>query len=229
MGKISLRTKGIVSVGSDVYAPEQVELTQDDVEDMAGLRDIAVNFEAVLMLEGARYVVQDLRFIRREGGAPITSELIRRIPVQRIVRGVVTELAELRTDPGAVYESDGMRMRAPEQVVIPPDERGRLVGAGPTDETLLWVARVYVMATLAGDPPAKAVKENLGIPMPTANNWIRRAKDRGILKQQAPTGEPHPALPKQSPIADPEREKRLHAARTRARERRRAIDAGEIT
>jgi len=41
--------------------------------------------------------------------------------------------------------------------------------------------------------------------------------------------EPHPALPNTSPIADPEREKRLRAARARARERQRAIDAGEIT
>jgi hypothetical protein len=181
MGNISIKSKDVVRVGSDVYAPEQVELTQTGVEDMAGVRGIGVDFEAVLMLDGARYVVQDLRFIRREGGAPITSELIRRIPVQRIVRGVVTELAELRTDPDAVYESDGFRLRAPERVVITPDERERMVEAGPTDETLLWVARIYVMAGVAGDPPAKSVKETLDIPMPTANNWIRRAKDRGIL------------------------------------------------
>jgi len=42
-------------------------------------------------------------------------------------------------------------------------------------------------------------------------------------------GEPHPALPKSSPITDPERAKRIRAARIRARERQRAIDAGEIT
>jgi len=42
-------------------------------------------------------------------------------------------------------------------------------------------------------------------------------------------GEQHPSLPKSSPITDPEREKRLRAARIRAHERQRAIDAGEIT
>ena len=46
---------------------------------------------------------------------------------------------------------------------------------------------------------------------------------------QAFTGEPHPALPTSSPIASPEREKALRAGRARARERQRAIDAGEIT
>lgn len=46
---------------------------------------------------------------------------------------------------------------------------------------------------------------------------------------QAFTGEPHPGLPKASPIANPAREKALRAGRARARERQRAIDAGEIT
>jgi len=46
---------------------------------------------------------------------------------------------------------------------------------------------------------------------------------------QATTGKAHPALPKSSPIANPAREKALRAGRARARERQRAIDAGEIT
>lgn len=46
---------------------------------------------------------------------------------------------------------------------------------------------------------------------------------------QATTGKPHPALPEASPIASPAREKALRAGRARARERQRAIDAGEIT
>ena len=45
----------------------------------------------------------------------------------------------------------------------------------------------------------------------------------------ATTGKPHPALPTSSPIANPAREKALRAGRARARERQRAIDAGEIT
>ena len=45
----------------------------------------------------------------------------------------------------------------------------------------------------------------------------------------ATSGHPHPGLPKTSPIADPAREKALRAGRARARERQRAIDAGEIT
>ena len=45
----------------------------------------------------------------------------------------------------------------------------------------------------------------------------------------AMTGEQHPRYPKDSKAVDPEREKKLRAARLRAHERQRAIDAGEIT
>lgn len=45
----------------------------------------------------------------------------------------------------------------------------------------------------------------------------------------ATTGEPHPALPTSQEVADPVREKAKRDARMRARERQRAIDAGEIT
>jgi hypothetical protein len=42
-------------------------------------------------------------------------------------------------------------------------------------------------------------------------------------------GNPHPWKPKQVKGSDPAREKAKQAARARARERQRAIDAGEIT
>lgn len=44
----------------------------------------------------------------------------------------------------------------------------------------------------------------------------------------ATAGEPHPALPAQTQVVDQAREKRIRKARARARERQRAIDAGEI-
>jgi len=45
----------------------------------------------------------------------------------------------------------------------------------------------------------------------------------------ASTGVQHPLYPKGSKGVDPEREKALRSAKARARERQRAIDAGEIT
>lgn len=163
-----------VHVGADLYAPGRVDLNAP------GRTDIGADVRGVLLLDGGRYVVQELRITRQDGGAPVTSELIRRIPVQTLIREMVSGSVRLMTrhasPKGSYRQSFG-------PVRLSADERRRMVEAGPTDETLLWVARFYLMAGLAGDPPAKSVKENLDIPTSTAGYWIRRAKDRGILGQ----------------------------------------------
>lgn len=48
---------------------------------------------------------------------------------------------------------------------------------------------------------------------------------------QVQTGKPHPALPKQkkNSMRDPKRQAAINAAKNRAAERRRMIEAGEIT
>lgn len=45
----------------------------------------------------------------------------------------------------------------------------------------------------------------------------------------ATTGKPHPGLPKPVKVSTREQAKRVRAVKLRARERQRAIDAGEIT
>jgi len=95
-----------------------------------------------------------------------------------LIRGTVSDALQLR-----------IRQRSPEgttdhtvgPVVLSQRARDRMVEAGPTDETLLWVARIYIMAELVGDPPAKHVREAFKVPTSTAGYWIRRAKDRKIL------------------------------------------------
>lgn len=174
MGHINItgKRKDMVHVGCDLYAPSRVELR------LTGMEDMTADVKAVMVLEGRRYVVQELCITRREGGAPITSELIRGVAVKGLIRGTVSDALELRipmpSPTGTTAQTVGL-------VVLPQDERDRLVEAGPTDETLVWVARMYVMAELAGDPPAKHVREAFGVPTSTAGYWIRRAKDRKIL------------------------------------------------
>jgi hypothetical protein len=166
------KARDIVHVGCDLYAPSRVELKLTDVE------YLTADILAVMVLEGRRYVVQELRITRRDGGPPITSELIRGVPVHSLIRGSVSAALQLRIpQPGP----GGTTAHTMGLLVLPQKERHRLVKAGPTDETLLWVARVYIMADLAGDPPAKHVRDAFGVPTSTAGYWIRRAKDRKIL------------------------------------------------
>src|ERR1035437_6246165 len=161
-----------VHVGCDLYAPSRVEMMLKDVE------GLTVDILAAMVLEGRRYVVQELTITRRDGGPPITSELLRGVPVHSLLRGSVSAALQLRIpEPGP----EGTTTHTMGLFVLPQRERRRLVKAGPTDETLLWVARVYIFAELSGDPPAKHVKDVFKVPTSTAGYWIRRAKDRTIL------------------------------------------------
>jgi hypothetical protein len=174
MGTVKIESdfNGTVHVGCDLYAPPRFDATVTGQEEGP---DIA----AVITIEGGRYVVQELRITRQAGGPPITSELIRKIPVQTLLRGAVANGVDLRLSlqPG----KEGPSIQSVTPVYLSQPERDRLVAAGPADETLLWVARFYILAKLAGDPPAKFVREAFGVPTSTAGYWIRRAKDRKIL------------------------------------------------
>ena len=44
------------------------------------------------------------------------------------------------------------------------------------------VAKIYTAAAIEGKPPAKTVRDVLGLPPSTAGYWIRRAKDLGLIE-----------------------------------------------
>ena len=49
---------------------------------------------------------------------------------------------------------------------------------GPTENTLIWVARVYRVAQLLRKSPTKSVAERFGIPTRTASHWVKLMKER---------------------------------------------------
>lgn len=160
----------IIHVGSGIYAPARIQIDSDMMPEQS-----EVDYEATLVIEGSRYVVEELVLRRSRawdapGGPPITGELIRKIPVQRIVK-VAARIAS-----GTLDESGEVT-----PLRFTDADIERLVKAGASDETLLAVAQIYATASLIGDPQAKNVAGVLGIPLSTAGYWIRRAKDRGFL------------------------------------------------
>lgn len=52
---------------------------------------------------------------------------------------------------------------------------------GPVDSTLGMVGISYMIARMSGEPPAKAVERQFGIPPRTAAHWISRAKATGKI------------------------------------------------
>ena len=57
-----------------------------------------------------------------------------------------------------------------------------LIRQGPTPAVLPLVALTYMIAIVSGQPPAKSVERNFGIPSRTAANWISKAKAADLIK-----------------------------------------------
>ncbi|MGZ3141910.1 hypothetical protein ACVDFE_07905 [Lentzea chajnantorensis] len=128
--------------------------------------------------DGERLVVESLCVHRREGGEPVTGEALRKITVQSVLRDSLRAATKIRGGLGADLP-EGTPVRA--QGMITVAEAERLRDEGPTAETLNWVARIYRVADVIGDPPTKAVREAFGISQSTAGNWIGRARSAGLI------------------------------------------------
>jgi len=111
------------------------------------------------------YVVSEVRCSRRRGGAEVTGEAIRAVPVERILRAGAIQVNRLFTPTRNIEE-----IRA----------------QGPTDENLRLVARIYRLAHLVRDTPTTAVSKALRVPYPTAARWVRQARQRGFLGATEP-------------------------------------------
>lgn len=121
-----------------------------------------------------RFVCQRLTVRQRQGGQPVTSEAIRRVPVATLIRGVGAQHWMTIEDEG-------------EQGVSMSDRRlddhsiERIKREGPTDEAMAWVAHAYRMALVLGDPPTRAVEAALELPRSTAGRWVAMAREKGFL------------------------------------------------
>lgn len=99
---------------------------------------------------------------------PVTGAALRKLPLRAFVQHAFNPV-----------DGEGKSVRS--YGTVRRSEAARLREAGPVTETLEAVTRVYQAAWIAGDPPTVAVVETFGIPRPTADGWIRRARERGFL------------------------------------------------
>lgn len=136
------------------------------------LPDVPVTVAMSVEIRHGRYEVTRLTVNEvetdREG---ISSELLRKVPVRRLVADSL--------EPGIFYEINPERWRPWEPPARAVVARARELG--PTDDTLELVEHQFTIARLIGNPPARQVASVLHLPISTAGNWIRRAKDRGLI------------------------------------------------
>lgn len=69
-----------------------------------------------------------------------------------------------------------------------------LASNGPSDLAIAHVGFSYVFALLAAEPPAKSVQRDLRLTARTADNWIARARSRGLLESAAESKDPQAQL-----------------------------------
>ena len=118
------------------------------------------------------------------GDKPVTTEVVRQLRVDELVRVAVAEAAR-------PYEQAGASIRMP--IFPAPDERAELYerfakggrrprrGSPVSEETLHRVAALYRAALKNGDPPTSTIAEALRVTRSTASRWVAKAREAGLL------------------------------------------------
>lgn len=156
-----------VSVGRDLVFPAAVTV---EVDDLNGYSVVVTVVPAA-----GRLVAGSVEVRSREGGPAVTGEAIRGVPVAKLVRQASGWVMFVeRSHPNG---------RPAQMIRRQIDKAGvdRIRQAGPTDETLDWVAHAYRVALVLGDPPTGAVEKTFELPRSTAGRWVALARERGFL------------------------------------------------
>jgi hypothetical protein len=159
--------------GGRFRGPSRVEV---DVVDEPGLP-----YDATLTIElqDDRYVCRSATVTQRKDGPPVTAASIRSLPVASIVRRSVEDL--ITPVRGEEIAPDGSFKREMDfPVDIPTARRRRRRG-----EDVKAAAVIYAVALRCGQPPTKAVADDLDIPLGTARRLVAQAKQAGLLPTPA--------------------------------------------
>lgn len=115
----------------------------------------------VALSRGA-YAATSVTVASADPDEPVTTELLREIPLRTIVRRAVSRM---------------LRSLNVGQIVAPDGDRGDAEAAA-----LRNVAQVYRIARLTGEAPTKAVQERLGVSRATASRRVAEARAAGFLR-----------------------------------------------
>ncbi len=163
-----------VPVAPGIAFPAEVTVTAEDCQGY----DVVI----VVVPAAGRLVARSVEVRQRDDGPPVTGEAIRAVPVAGLVRQASGHVLSVdSTHP------DGQAHQLSRRTI---DKAGveRLRQAGPTDETLDWVAYIYRLALMLGTPPTGTVERDLELPRSTAGRWVAMARERGFLGQSEGPG-----------------------------------------
>lgn len=131
-----------------------------------------VEYVANIRLANYRYVLRSLE-VTVHGDEGVTATTLRDFKVGGIVGPVASGYVRIQRAPGGPLEP------------IALTELGHGATDKPTDETLKVVGRLYAVGHAIQWRPTAAVQESLKLKRSTADNWVRRAKDKGYVFAEA--------------------------------------------
>jgi hypothetical protein len=153
--------------GGRYRAPSRVEV---DVVDEPGIPyDVTLTIE----MQDKLYVCASLTASRRPNGPAVTAEGLRSLPVASLVRRSVQDLVTPVREEKILADGTFSRELG---FVVDTSRRRRQPG-----EDVEPAAVLYAVAQLCGQPPTKAVSDELGIPLGTARRLVAQARERGLL------------------------------------------------
>lgn len=173
---------GYAPIGADRFVPMRYAVTAD-------LPALPLVHLVVSAADG-RPVIDELRLERRPGGPPITSTLLRDVPLASVLRESVAIAGTVRfhgvaaDDPRVAggqeleYGSSELAAAIQDSLLTAYDARQ---GVPVTDDVLRKVAEVYRAAHAAGKPPTQAVAREFVVSRSTAGRYVQRARQRGFL------------------------------------------------
>jgi hypothetical protein len=145
--------------------------------------DVLLRFD----LRDRRFECTHLAAVPRDGGPPITLAGLRSIAVETLLRRAVqrygrqifisTETIAMRSELRAVAPGP-VRLGGPLGLPLPDRRTGKRRGP---DDDLGLTALVYEISDMCGLPPTQAVAAHLRVPLGTARDLVRRARERGLL------------------------------------------------
>lgn len=160
-----------VEIAPGLYTPRDAQINTGPLRDM-GLDGYGLWIRATLddRLQYAPTFVG----VESHWGGPINGTILRRVPVALLLAVETRGLPMLKLPEHGWWPFEYVESSSPER-------RGPLLAA----DDLLNVARIYAYQHAIGGKPAHEVARILDIPRSTADYWIRRAKDKGLIYAEA--------------------------------------------
>lgn len=127
-----------------------------------------------------RFQIERLEILPADREQPISSQLIRRLPIgallEKASRTHLVLFARVDSPSGFISMSRAMDD-------FTDNLREKLKQEGPrSPETLEWISLIYEVAAAEGYKPTQSVSEWFNISLRTASNWVRLARETGVLQ-----------------------------------------------